>query len=119
MLGSKVYVAAFENALSKTAKEKAQEVMRAKRETAWRKGVPRKLQSGADTSMSCPVLATIWASQPNATTRTTDSSKGTSAARLMRNPEAPDVVIKYWSSATPVDGRWLEGTGLTVKIQKP
>ena len=34
VLWSKVYVAAFENALSKMAKKKAHEVMHAKRETA-------------------------------------------------------------------------------------
>ena len=105
VLGSKVYVAAFESALSKMAKEKAHEVMHAKRETARRNGVPQKRQSGADTSMSCTVLATIAASQPNATTRTMDSRKGPSATRLRRNQEVPDVVTRIGRRR----GQWTRG----------
>ena len=49
MLGSKVYMVAFENAVSKMAKEKAHEVMRVKTETGRWNGVPQKRQSEADT----------------------------------------------------------------------
>ena len=44
--GSKVYVPAFENALSKMAKEKAHEFMHAKRETAKRSASPSDKEEG-------------------------------------------------------------------------
>ena len=51
---------AFERDLSKLAKDKANEIMHAKRETAKRKRIPQKgVRLGADNSISCPVLAAI------------------------------------------------------------
>ena len=77
---SKKYVEAFENKLSKLAKDEADAVMEAKREWAKRKGIARKRQSSADLNVSCPVLAAIAASRPSMTTRAAkDSSKGTPA----------------------------------------
>ena len=79
-LVSKKYVEAFENKLSKLAKDEADAVMEAKREWAKRKGIARKRQSSADLNVSCPVLAAIAASRPSMTTRAAkDSSKGTPA----------------------------------------
>ena len=79
-LVSKKYVEAFENKLSKLAKDEADAVMEAKREWAKRKGIARKRQSSADLNVSCPVLAAIAASRPSMTTRAAkDGCKGTPA----------------------------------------
>lgn len=75
------YCPAFENELSKLAKEKAHAVMHGKRERAKKSGVAQKgLKSGADSSMSCPVLAAI-----GTRTRTTAGSSGPSAAPEVRH----------------------------------
>lgn len=73
---STAYVDAFENALSKMAKEKAHEVMHKKREWAKNKGIAQKgLKGGVDSAMMCPVLLAISAQRPNARTRTADGSE--------------------------------------------
>ena len=69
------HCSAFERDLSKLAKEKANQVMHAKRETAKRKKIPQRgARSGADHSMSCPVLAAIGTK-----TRGSGGSSGASA----------------------------------------
>ena len=65
-VGAKItsYPAATEGSLSSMASEKAQDVMKGKREAARRKGVPSAAtMRGADRSISCPVLAAIAALQ--------------------------------------------------------
>lgn len=76
---SVAYCPAFEEALSKRAKEKACEVMHGKRETARKKGTPQRSAGGADSLISCPIVAAIAASRPRTTIRTTDGRKGPSA----------------------------------------
>ena len=65
---------ACEAALSKLAREKADEIMKGKREAARRRGVPQARGGGADNDMSCPVIAAIRESHEGVTTRTTTSS---------------------------------------------
>ena len=76
---------AFELTLSKKAKEKAHEVMHAKRETARKRGVAQKRGNRTDSATSCPVLAAIAASRPTTRTRPTDGSERGSADREVRN----------------------------------
>ena len=76
---------AFELTLSKKAKEKAHEVMHAKRETARKRGVAQKRGNRTDSATSCPVLAAIAASRPTTRTRSTDGSERGSADREVRN----------------------------------
>ena len=51
---------AFELTLSKKAKEKAHEVMHAKRETARKRGVAQKRGNRTDSATSCPVQQLSW-----------------------------------------------------------
>eukprot|EP00903_Cladosiphon_okamuranus_P008202 g7897.t1 len=81
---------AFERDLSKVAKEKANEVMHAKRETAKRKKIPQRgVRSGGDQSMSCPVIAAIGTK-----TRGSGGSSGPSA-------DPPELPSDWRDTAAP------------------
>lgn len=70
-----------EAALSKLARQKADEIMSGRRKQAAERntGVPQRPRSKADSALSCPVIAAIRASQKGARTRSTDSSATPSA----------------------------------------
>ena len=70
-----------EVALSELASEKSEESMTGKRKAAERNGVPRNgAGRGADSAMSCPVIAAIRAAQPQriTITRTTITTASSS-----------------------------------------
>lgn len=82
---------ANEVALSKLAREKAEEIMVGKRSAAEKDGTPRAGGSSrvfADSAMSCPVIAAIRASQPQSTmTRTATNSSTRTSAKPSADPQ--------------------------------
>lgn len=81
------YPDANEVALSKMAREKADELMEGKRKAAQRRGQQQaRGGGGADSTISCPVIAAILASQSSGS-RTRTSFSGTSSAKPSADPE--------------------------------
>lgn len=82
------YVEANEVALSEKAREKADELMAGKRKAAERRGEQQHARvgvSGADSSVSCPVIAAISGDQPRRA-RSRTGVGGSSSTSLSGDP---------------------------------